>query len=296
MSMVLLTTSFLLFLGYCSIDSSWPNSNSNNMLTVPSILQPIYHMWISNLLTCIVLTSINLYARRLNILKALIIQTLVLLKWRFWYLSKTPGILVVVLNKLLTLNVLIVYFFLIDFLNVLVTILSWVRVLWNLHLKCLAILHDEFGVAGLTRNDFSVSHFKKLTCSARSDVRLWSLMWWRLMHWNDILQLSVCILRLCRMIALHFRSISTWSISTFHVFVHKFSVAIGNKLHWLWLIWRTKCRVRSWDLFNLCDRKHSGWLRMTVDIIEGLVLCALRMSLYHPNLGNFSTWDHRILF
>ena len=134
MTMILLYTSFHVFLSI-RCDTSWTNSKFYNMLTVSSILQPIYHMWISHLLTLVViLTSINFYAWSLNILKALIILTLVLLQWRFWYLSKASGILTVVLQKLLALNVLIKSFLLIDFLNVLVTILSWICILRNLDL------------------------------------------------------------------------------------------------------------------------------------------------------------------
>lgn len=94
------------------------------------------------------------------------------------------------------------------------------------------------------------------------------------------------------MITLHF-----WSISTFHAFTHKFSIWIRYKFLWLNRIRRAKCRISGWNLFYGCYWKHSCWLRMTINIIERrLVLCALRMALYHSNLGNVSRRYDRILF
>ena len=93
------------------------------------------------------------------------------------------------------------------------------------------------------------------------------------------------------MITLHF-----WSISTFHAFTHKFSIWVRYKFLWLNRIRRPKCRISGRNLFYRCHWKHCCWLRMTIDIIERLVLCALRMALYHSNLGNVRRWYNRILF
>jgi len=175
--------------------------------------------------------------------------------------------------------------FLVDFLNVLIP--SWRRKkrVLSVYLQTWSVLHHELFVARLSLHSLLSINFTR-----RRNDRLGRFH----CRCHSLKLLSMGILRLCRMITLHFWSISTLVLL---IFTNELSVYIRHdELYWIDHFRRSKCCLVLRKLFDCGRRKHSSWLRVAVDSLQRLVFCTLGMTLYHSDLGNIVSWQDGILF